>query len=109
MNQKIMKQYILFAVSAILIGLIVCEIICSIYPEMDKYHSGDNKYLCVAVLGITGLVLRYLLTTKMGEENLYSEPTDRLNREIGKINAIANNKIAAALASTQSVAPPSTA
>ena len=73
MNQNVLKQYVLFAVVTILVGLITCEIICSYYPEMDKFHSGDNKYLCIGVLAITGLVLRYLLTTKMRGTKLKSE------------------------------------
>ena len=108
MNQKILKQYILFAAATVLIGLVTCEIICSYYPDMEKYHSGDNKNICIMVLIITGLALRYLLTTKMGEENLYSEPTDRLNREISKIQKDARSKIESALAGVASapVSPP---
>ena len=100
MNNKMLKEYVLFAVITVLVGLITCEIICSYYPEMDKYHTGDNKYLCIGVLAITGLVLRYLLTTKMGEDNLYSLPKDVMNKKISKIQDDANKKISQALALT---------
>ena len=100
MNNIVLKEYVLFAVVTVLVGLITCEIICSYYPEMDKYHNGDNKYLCIAVLAITGLVVRYLLTTKMGEDNLYSMPKDTMNKKLSKIQEEANKKIAQALALT---------
>jgi hypothetical protein len=111
MNNQVLKEYVLFAVITVLVGLIVCEIICSYYPEMDKYHTGDNKYLCIGVLAITGLVLRYLLTTKMGEDNLYSLPKDAMNKKLSKIQDDANKKIAQALAliNTPKVETPSSA
>ena len=76
MNQKTLKEYILFAVVTVLVGLLVCEIICSYYPEMEKYHSGDNKNICISVLAITGLILRYILSTRMGKDSLYTEVMD---------------------------------
>jgi hypothetical protein len=98
MNNQVLKEYVLFAIVTVLVGLIVCEIICSYYPEIDKFHSGDNKYLCISVLAITGLIIRYLLTTKMGEDNLYSTSKDTMNKKLSKIQDEANKKIAQVLA-----------
>ena len=90
MNYYDLKQYVLFAIVTILIGLLVCEFICFFYPEMKKIHTGDSKYLCIFVLGITGLILKYLLNMKYIQEkfNIYDQidNLDNQNYEILKKN-----------------------
>lgn len=105
MNNKIMMEYILFAVVTVLVGLVVCEIICCYRPELERYHTGDNKNVCIVVLAITGLVLRYLLTTKMGEKNLLSEPGLKLKKEIEKIRKEDALKIADAVKKLETIKP----
>ena len=64
MNSKDFKEYVLFVVITILIGLLVCEIICYYWPRLNRIHTDDSKYLCISVLGITGLILKYLVNKK---------------------------------------------
>ena len=90
MNYNDLKQYVLFAVVTILIGLLVCEFICYFYPDMKEIHTDDSKYLCIFVLGITGLILKYLLNMKYIKEkfNMYDQidNLDNRNYEILKKN-----------------------
>jgi len=64
MNSQDFKEYVLFAVITILIGLFVCEIICYYCPKLNRIHTNDSKYLCISILGITGLILKYLVNIK---------------------------------------------
>ena len=96
MNQKNLKEYVLFAVVTILVGLLVCNIICNYKPEMIEYNNNtNNKYMYIAIFGITGLFLRYAITTKLGEQYLFSDNLDKLKMEISKIKKEKINEIKA--------------
>ena len=102
MNQKNLKEYILFAVVTILVGLLVCNIICEYKPEMIEYNKNNNKYMYITVFGITGLFLRYAISTKMGEKYLFSDNADKLKIEIAKVRKERNNEIKAPVVSQTS-------
>ena len=112
MNQKNLKEYVLFAVVTILVGLIVCNIICNYKPEMIEYHKNNSKYMYITVFGITGLFLRYAITTKLGEEYLFSDTADKLKTELSKNRKEKINEIKAPVipqTSTTGQAPPAEA
>ena len=93
MNLGYLNQYVLFAAITVLIGLIICKIICYGKPEMEKYHTGNYKYTCIIILAITGLILRWTLTTKYGERYLNSEPMDKVHEKINKIRKMTKMRI----------------
>jgi hypothetical protein len=96
MDNQLM-EYVIFMVLTVLIGLVACGIICYFKPEYEKFHTDQHKYLFITILAIVGFVLRYFLTTKMGEQYLFSEPMHKLNREINNIKNTASNKISSFL------------
>ena len=93
MNLVYLNQYVLFAAVTVLIGLILCEIICHSYPEMDKNNTNTQKYTCIIILAITGLAMRWLITTRVGERYLYSEAMDRSRREAYRLRKETKSKI----------------
>ena len=93
MNLAYLNQYVLFAAVTVLIGLVVCKIICYSYPEMEKNHTNTHKYTCIIILAVVGLAMRWLITTQVGERYLYSEPEDRFRREMYRLRKETKLKI----------------
>ncbi len=71
MNTKTFYQAVLTGIVTILLGLVMSVVFGSLKPELSEECKIWNKYYVMEVtLFFTGVVLRLLLTTDMGQKYL---------------------------------------
>ncbi len=74
MNSKLFYQAILLGIVTILFGLILGVVFSSIKPELAKECENWNKYYVMEIiLFFTGVAIRILLTTDIGDKYLLSQ------------------------------------
>ena len=74
MNTKTFYQAVLTGIVTILLGLVMSVVFGSLKPELSEECKIWNKYYVMEVtLFFTGVVLRLLLTTDMGQKYLLSQ------------------------------------
>lgn len=74
MNTKVFYQAVLLGVVTILLGLILSVVFGSLKPELPKEcEIWDTYYVMEIILFFSGVVIRLLLTTDMGNKYLLSQ------------------------------------
>ena len=74
MNTKVFYQAILMGVVTILLGLVLSVVFGSLKPELSKEcEMWDKYYVMEVVLFFTGVAVRFLLTSDMGNKYLLSQ------------------------------------
>ena len=74
MNTKLFYQAVLLGIVTILIGLVLSVIFGALKPELAREcENWDKYYVMEIILFFTGVVVRLLLTTDMGNKYLLSQ------------------------------------
>lgn len=74
MNTKVFYQSVLLGVVTILLGLVLSVVFGSLKPELAKEcENWDKYYVMEIVLFFTGVAVRLLLTTDIGNKYLLSQ------------------------------------
>jgi hypothetical protein len=74
MNSKLFYQAVLLGIVTILFGLILSVVFSSFKPELAKEcENWDKYYVMEIVLFFTGVGVRLLLTTDVGNKYLLSQ------------------------------------
>jgi hypothetical protein len=74
MNTKVFYQAVLVGVVAVLLGLVLSVVFGSLKPELPREcEIWDKYYVMEVILFFTGVVIRLLLTTDMGNKYLLSQ------------------------------------
>lgn len=74
MNTKVFYQAVLMGVVTILLGLVLSVVFGALKPELSKEcEMWDKYYVMEVVLFFTGVAIRFLLTSDMGNKYLLSQ------------------------------------
>jgi hypothetical protein len=73
MDSKTFYQAVLLGIVTVLVGLLLSFVFGSLKPELNVECEQWNKYYVMEVsLFTTGFIIRYLLSSEMGRNYLYS-------------------------------------
>lgn len=74
MNTKVFYQAVLLGIVTVLLGLVLSVVFGSLKPELPRECEMWNKYYVMEViLFFTGVAVRLLITTDMGNKYLLSQ------------------------------------
>jgi len=74
MNTKTFYQAVLFGIVSILLGLVLSVVFSSLKPQLGvECETWDKYYVFEVVLFFTGVVLRLLLESPVGQKYLLTQ------------------------------------
>lgn len=74
MNTKLFYQAVLLGIVTVLLGLVLSVVFSSLKPQLSvECETWDRYYVMEVVLFFTGVVVRLLMDTNMGNKYLLSQ------------------------------------
>jgi hypothetical protein len=74
MNTKVFYQAVLLGIVTVLLGLVLSVVFSSLKPSlMEECEQWDKYYVMEVVLFFTGVAIRLLIATDMGNKYLLSQ------------------------------------